>query len=63
MNEKKLMRSTNKTISGVCAGIAEYLDMDPTIVRAIYAILTFFSAGFPGIILYIVLALIMPQRS
>lgn len=62
MNEKKLMRSTNKTISGVCAGFAEYLDMDPTIIRAVYAIVTLFSAGFPGIILYIVLALIMPQR-
>jgi len=63
MNEKKLMRSTNKTICGVCAGIAEYLDMDPTIVRAIYAVLSLCSVAFPGLILYIVLALIMPQRS
>lgn len=63
MNEKRLMRSTNKTLCGVCAGIAEYLDIDPTIVRAVYACLAIFSACFPGLILYIVLALIMPQRS
>jgi len=62
MNEKKLMRSTNKTLCGVCAGIAEYMDLDPTIVRAAYAVLSLFSACFPGLILYIVLALIMPQR-
>lgn len=61
--EKKLTKSTDKKISGVCAGFAEYLDMDPTIIRAVYAVLTFFSSCFPGIILYIVLALVMPDKN
>lgn len=63
MNEKKLMRSSNKMLAGVCAGIAEYFNIDPTLVRAAYAILSVFSAGFPGLLLYIILAVIMPQRS
>ena len=49
-------------VSGVCAGIAEYLDVDPTLVRIIYAALTVFSAGFPGVLLYIILLLIMPGK-
>ena len=61
MAEKKLMRSTNKMLAGVCAGIAEYLDVDPTMVRVVYAALTIFSAGFPGVLLYIIMALLMPQ--
>lgn len=57
---KKLMRSKNQKIGGVCAGIAEYFDLDVTLVRAIYAILSIFSAGFPGLVLYIILWIIMP---
>ena len=37
--EKKLKRSANKMIAGVCGGLAEYLGMDATIVRVIYALL------------------------
>lgn len=57
---KKLTKSYNKTFSGVCAGIAEYFDFDPTLVRIAYAFLTLFSAGFPGVILYIIMAIVMP---
>ena len=60
METKKLRRSTNKMLAGVCAGIAEYLDLDPTVVRVVYAALSVFSAGFPGLLLYIILALLMP---
>lgn len=59
--KKKLMKSNNKMLAGVCAGIAEYLGCDITLVRAIYAVLSIFSAGFPGLILYIVLCIIMPK--
>jgi phage shock protein C len=59
--QKKLRRSQNKMISGVCAGIAEYFDFDPTLVRITYVLLSFFSAGFPGLLLYIILAIVMPQ--
>lgn len=61
MEKKKLTRSRNKMLGGVCAGIAEYFDIDPTIVRAIYAVLTVFSAGFPGLLLYLILLIIMPN--
>ena len=60
-NDKKLVRSTNKMIAGVCGGVAEYFDIDPTLVRVIYAALTLFTAAFPGVILYIVMMLLMPQ--
>lgn len=60
MAEKKLVRSTNKVLAGVCGGIAEYFDVDPTLVRAIYAILAVFTTGFPGLLLYLILMLIMP---
>lgn len=59
--EKKLRRSYNKMIAGVCAGIAEYFALDPTVVRIAYVLLSIFSVAFPGIILYIILMLIMPQ--
>lgn len=61
MENKKLMRSSNKVLAGVCSGIAEYFNLDPTLVRVIYAALTLFTAGFPGVLLYIIMLLIMPQ--
>jgi len=61
MAEKKLMRSANKIVAGVCGGLAEYFNLDPTLVRVIYAALTLFTAGFPGVILYIIMMLLMPQ--
>ena len=60
-NDKKLVRSSNKIIAGVCGGIAEYFDVDPTLIRVVYAALTLFTAGFPGVLLYIIMMLLMPQ--
>ena len=59
MSEKKLSRSNNKMIGGVCAGIAEYLGLDPTIERIVWVLLLFF-AGF-GILLYLILWIVMPK--
>lgn len=58
--EKKLKKSNNKMLAGVCAGFAEYFDLDPTLVRAIYALVSLFSVGFPGLLVYIVLIFVMP---
>mgnify|MGYP003509758680 CR=1 FL=1 len=58
---KKLQRSSNRVLAGVCGGIAEYLDIDPTVVRVLYAVLSLFSAAFPGLILYLVLMLLIPN--
>ncbi len=61
--EKKLTKSIDKMLAGVCGGIAEYFNLDPTMVRLAYAFLTIFSAGFPGVLLYIVAMLVMPQHA
>lgn len=58
MAKKLYKSSTDKKISGVCGGIAEYFDIDPTLVRVI-AVLLILGWG-SGLILYIVLALVMP---
>jgi len=58
--DKKLTRSKNQMVAGVCAGFADYIGWDITLVRVLYALLTIFSVGFPGLLLYIILWLIMP---
>ncbi|MFU0828246.1 MAG: PspC domain-containing protein [Lachnoclostridium sp.] len=61
MEPKKLCRSTsNKMIAGVCGGIAEYLNLDPTVIRLVWA--AFCLAGGTGILAYIVAAIIMPEQ-
>ena len=60
---KRLTRSTNKILGGVCGGIAEYFEIDPTLVRIAYAALSIFSAGFPGLLLYIIMLILMPHGS
>lgn len=58
---RRLTRSRRfKKIAGVCGGIAEYFDLDPTVVRVAYVLLSIISAGFPGILAYIVLMFVMP---
>ena len=59
--KKKLQRSSNKMVAGVCAGIAEYLGLDVTIVRVAYVLVSLFSAGFPGLIVYLILMFVMPD--
>ena len=58
---KKLYRSSNRILAGVCGGIAEYLKIDPTVVRVLYVVLSFFSAAFPGLLLYLILLLFIPN--
>ena len=58
---KRLYKSkTDKKICGVCGGLAEYLGIDPTIVRLIWAILVVFFGT--GILIYIIAALVLPER-
>lgn len=59
--QKRLFRSTqDRMFAGVCGGIAEYLDVDPTLVRLVFVALAFM--GGPGPIIYIVLMLIVPEN-
>ena len=56
---KKLYKSNNRMICGVCAGLAEYLGIDPTVVRLIWAAIGLTGTG---ILLYIIAALVMPEN-
>ncbi len=60
--KKKLYKSENKMICGVLSGIAEYFDIDPTIIRIVYVALSLFTAGFPGVLFYIICAIVIPQK-
>ena len=60
--EKKLTKSPNKKIAGVCGGIADYFDIDPTLVRVAYTLIACFTAIIPSIVAYISLCLIMPNN-
>ncbi|MCB9004363.1 MAG: PspC domain-containing protein [Ardenticatenaceae bacterium] len=60
MNEKRLMRSMNdRMVAGVAGGLAEYLGVDATLVRVAFVILAL--AGGPGLLIYLILWLIMPE--
>ena len=59
--EKKLYKSnTNKVIDGVCGGIGEYFNIDPTLVRLAWVV--FCALGGSGLLAYIIMALIIPRQ-
>ena len=59
---KRLYRSNDRVIAGVCSGIAEYLDFDPVAVRLGYVFLTL-ATCFSGVLFYIVAWIVMPDTS
>ena len=60
-NLKKLFRSeTNKVIGGIAGGLGEYFDVDPTIIRLAFVLITL--AGGSGVLIYLILWLIIPFR-
>ena len=59
--QKKLYRSkSNRVIAGVCGGVAEYLNVDPTVIRVVWAIASLFA--FVGVVAYIACAFIIPEK-
>lgn len=63
MSDKKLYRSnTNRMIAGVCGGIGEYFNIDPTIIRLLWVFLIIGSFIFGGVIAYIIAVIIIPDR-
>lgn len=63
MAKKKLTRSTtDRKIAGVCGGIAEYLDTDPTLVRVLAVVIAVVTAIIPALLAYLVIAIIMPEH-
>ena len=63
MDQKKLLRSkTNRMVCGVCGGLGLYLGIAPTLVRVLYVLISLVAgAGFLGLILYFILAVVIPE--
>ena len=60
---KKLYRSKkNRMIAGICGGIGEYFGIDPTLVRVLWVLLTLVSMGILGILAYIIMWIIIPEK-
>jgi phage shock protein C len=59
---KQLYRTANRMIAGVCSGLGEYANIDPTVVRLI-AVLLLFLTGPVAIVAYLIMALIIPEKS
>lgn len=60
---KKIVRSSDKKLAGVCAGIAEYFNIDPTIIRLIVIVALIATAFAPVAIGYLIAAIIIPEES
>ena len=62
--KKPLRRSRqNALLAGVCAGIADWLGWDVTLVRVLYVALSVLSVAFPGALLYLILVFVIPQET
>lgn len=60
---KRLYRSVNEQmVSGVCAGLGEYFDLDPTLIRLVFVLAAFGSGFFGAALVYLVLAVIVPEK-
>ncbi len=60
---RPLRRSrSNRVIAGVCAGLAHHFGLDVTLMRVLYVIISILSAAFPGILVYIVMWLVIPEE-
>ena len=58
--KKKLRRSrSDRVLAGVCGGLGEYFDMDPVVVRVIFALFAVFAGG--GVLAYVILWLVVPE--
>lgn len=61
MNKKLFRSTTDRMVCGVCAGIGEYFNIDPTLIRLLWVILTFGSVG-SGLLVYIIAAVVIPEN-
>jgi phage shock protein PspC (stress-responsive transcriptional regulator) len=61
MSDRRLQRSRDRMIAGVCGGIAAYYGWKPDRVRVAYVIISILSVAFPGILVYLLLWLVMPD--
>ncbi len=60
---RPLRRSVaNRSIAGVCGGLGEYFGIDPTAIRVAYVLASIFSAAFPGMLVYLIMWIVIPER-
>jgi phage shock protein C len=60
--EGRLTRSRRDVmVGGVCSGIGRWMNVDPTVVRVVFAMVSLFSSAFPGLLVYLVLWMVIPQ--
>jgi phage shock protein C len=59
---KRLYRSSDKILGGVLAGFSEFIYADKTVVRLLYALVSILSAGFPGLLIYIIAWIVIPEK-
>ena len=64
MNPSRLLRRSrhDRVIAGVVGGLADYFGLDPTLARVIYVLVSIFSAAFPGILVYALLWILIPEE-
>lgn len=60
--KRRLRRTPDAYVAGVIGGLAEFFDLDPTMCRVVYVLLSIVSVAFPGIIVYLILWMIIPER-
>lgn len=63
MDKRRLTRSRDQWLAGVCGGIAEFIGWKPNVVRTLWILATVLSAGIGGVIVYAIMAFVMPAPS
>lgn len=59
---KKLYRSHDRVLGGVLAGFAEYIKADKMLIRLVYVLISLFTAGFPGLLVYVIFWVVTPKK-
>jgi phage shock protein PspC (stress-responsive transcriptional regulator) len=59
---RPLRRSRQRLLAGVCGGLADWLGWDRTLVRVLYVLVSVLSAAFPGLLVYVILWILIPEE-
>lgn len=62
MNKRLYRSRTKRTLSGVCGGLEDYFDIDVTIIRLVWGLITIMSGFFPGVVAYVIAVFIIPEE-
>jgi phage shock protein C len=62
MNKKLYRSRTKRTLSGVCGGLEDYFEIDVTIIRLVWVLISIMSGIFPGIVAYVIAVFIIPEQ-